>query len=622
MRKLTVFIVAVCFLCSLVIGGQSFVSAEELQPGDPGTASQRLTIEEAGIYTLTGSMKGTVYVDPGAGDVTLILDNADIQSANEPAIMAVSGDHLTIELKDHTCNTISDSPDNTLGAVIYTKVDTMLEGCGCLQVDARSRCGIVSDNASLTFQCRTILIVSESSGIKADGENAGAVCFSGGNTYINARQDEMIDAADIRMVGGKAASTDETRICNLCGCCDEKNCYAVTVPVVMDLCGSPCSCCTPTTDQPGEIAAGITTNSAAALEADLPGAVDIVLNDESGNIQISKAGTYDITGKSSNGSITVAQGTKGVVLILRDLDLTNTEGAALRICSDAEVRIEVEGEVVLKDACTDTGDAAGTSAALLAEAGTTVCITGDGVLEVISDTSDGIQMGEDSSLVIDGELKINITAAENGIGSEHDVAILGGDLTISAGNIGVHADHILTVGDDEEKDLTVRITESREGLDANVVNIADGYIEITAEEDGIDTENPDIADEAGTETPDASVNITGGELVIEAGGSAVDSDGNINLIGGSMSIDSEGACVDYIDDLYISDDFELDCKCDNSEAEVWVEQTVCIDTPAPDVAEDVAENGQAEGVSDSASDDAVDDGLEDGAFESPDIEND
>ena len=160
-----------------------------------------------------------------------------------------------------------------------------------------------------------------------------------------------------------------------------------------------------------------------------------------------------------------------------------------------------------------------------------------------------------------------------------------------------------------------------EGSD-NVVNITDGYIEITAEEDGIDTENPDIADEAGTETPDASVNITGGELVIEAGGSAVDSDGNINLIGGSMSIDSEGACVDYIDDLYISDDFELDCKCDNSEAQVWVEQTVCIDTPAPDVAEDVAENDQAEGVSDSASDDTVDDGLEDGAFESPDIEND
>ena len=106
MRRLTVFMIAACFLCSIVIGGRSIVSADEIQPSEPVPASQRLTIEEAGVYTLAGSMKGTVYVDPGVGDVTLILDNADIRSANEPAIMAVSGDHLTIEIKDHTCNTI------------------------------------------------------------------------------------------------------------------------------------------------------------------------------------------------------------------------------------------------------------------------------------------------------------------------------------------------------------------------------------------------------------------------------------------------------------------------------------------------------------------------------------
>jgi len=134
--------------------------------------------------------------------------------------------------------------------------------------------------------------------------------------------------------------------------------------------------------------------------------------------------------------------------------------------------------------------------------------------------------------------------------------------------------------------------------------------------------------------------------VIEAGGSAVDSDGNINLIGGSMTIDSEGACVDYIDDLYISDDFELDCKCDNSEAEVYVEQTVCIDTracsdepgcvntpadpedkafqdaPVPDSAEDAAETGQAGGASDSDDDSAEDDDLEDDEFENDESGND
>ena len=38
----------------------------------------RLLISEAGTYTLTGSMRGTLWVDPGQGDVTLIMDNMRI----------------------------------------------------------------------------------------------------------------------------------------------------------------------------------------------------------------------------------------------------------------------------------------------------------------------------------------------------------------------------------------------------------------------------------------------------------------------------------------------------------------------------------------------------------------
>ena len=49
----------------------------------------RLEITEAGTYVLTGTMKGTVYVNPGEGDVELILDGADIDGGVSAGIVAV-----------------------------------------------------------------------------------------------------------------------------------------------------------------------------------------------------------------------------------------------------------------------------------------------------------------------------------------------------------------------------------------------------------------------------------------------------------------------------------------------------------------------------------------------------
>ena len=68
----------------------------------------RLLISEAGTYTLTGSMRGTVWVDPGRGDVTLILDNITIDGGESAGIAAVSGDSLTIILANSTVNSVRD----------------------------------------------------------------------------------------------------------------------------------------------------------------------------------------------------------------------------------------------------------------------------------------------------------------------------------------------------------------------------------------------------------------------------------------------------------------------------------------------------------------------------------
>ena len=132
-------------------------------------------------------------------------------------------------------------------------------------------------------------------------------------------------------------------------------------------------------------------------------------------------------------------------------------------------------------------------------------------------------------------------------------------MEIQAGDHGIHADHVVTIGEKNGTGPDVRIMENREGIEGAVVNIESGSVAIESAEDGIEAEKP--AD--GTA---ASVNMTGGKVKIRSGENGIDSDGNVNLIDGKAVIDSKGEdgscnCVDADGDLYISGEFTLDCGC-------------------------------------------------------------
>lgn len=563
-----------------------------------GTNSQRLMIEEAGTYTLTGSMKGTVYVDPGEGDVTLILDNADIEGISEPAIMAVSGSSLTIELTEGSCNHLSDTAENAEQAAILTRVDTVFRGCGCLQTDGNRKYGILSENSDLTFAWGKYLFLSEAAGIVMDGSEAGTLYLNGGCVFINAKTTPYIVAEHIVQKAGMLEETQKTDVreidcCregNCLGCCCDKKCArAALVPVCVNTntCKkSKCECRISTTDHPGPITEGIVSNEAVSLQKDEE-AVTIRFEKTGQHPEITEPGTYCITGTTGDGSITVAKNTKGVVLVLKDLDLTSMTGAALTIGSSAVVKIIVEGTVHLADSAGQTntpasGDSApqAVTAVVHGDAGSEVCITGTGSLKIEGKSGDGIAMGQASSLVVNGDVNMQIQAAGDGIRSENDVAVLSGTQDIQAGDHGIRADHVVTVGEPGGNGPNLQITNSNEGIDANVVNIKGGTVTIDAAEDGIDAENRENETEP-------SVNVTGGSLDIHAGENGIDSDGNVNLISGSAVIDSKGecgacTCIDANEDLYISDDYDLDCGCEEESAESSCPQVpVCAENPAP-----------------------------------------
>nr|MCR5452398.1 carbohydrate-binding domain-containing protein [Lachnospiraceae bacterium] len=192
---------------------------------------------------------------------------------------------------------------------------------------------------------------------------------------------------------------------------------------------------------PTTIVTSTVTNTAKDLTADESNATTITMSDSNNEVKIKAAGTYIVTGNCSDGNITVTKGTTGVVLILKDLDLTSSTGATVSVNKTAEAKIIIQGTVTLTDnedpADEESTDAdvadAYDGAALKAKDGSNVCLTGTGTLNIKGTAKNGIKVGDaDSpSFIIDGSsLKVNITATNDGINAGYDFSILSGTVTV------------------------------------------------------------------------------------------------------------------------------------------------------------------------------------------------
>ena len=301
------------------------------------------------------------------------------------------------------------------------------------------------------------------------------------------------------------------------------------------------------------------------LEEDTQNAVTIVMSEENSQLKIDEAGTYIVTGTCPDGNITVKKGTTGVVLVLQDLDLTSTTGAAVSLNKYSEVKLVIRGDVKLTDhedpADEDSADAdvadAFDGAALKIKDGANVYLTGTGTLTIdAASCKNGIKSGDEEGtcFVIDGTLTLSITAANDGINGGYDVTILNGTVIVDAEDDGIHADRILTIGNADGTGPDIRILDSKEGLEGTVVNLFGGTGSIKASDDGINAANSDYTF---ADTLTFSVNITGGSWNVTAGTDGIDSNGNVNLTGGHTAIrsaDNGGdAGIDYDGSLYVAD---------------------------------------------------------------------
>ena len=166
-----------------------------------------LMITEAGTYTLTGNLRGTVMVDPGAGEVTLVLDNVVIDGNGGPAINAVSGDKLTIVAADGTENRLISSMDgNYLSGTVMSSVECVFEGTGAISVVADEQSAVLTNNADLSLKISRLELISAGNGVAVTGSAPGELDVDGGTIDVHAGRGALSE--DTVMRGNEGSIQD------------------------------------------------------------------------------------------------------------------------------------------------------------------------------------------------------------------------------------------------------------------------------------------------------------------------------------------------------------------------------------------------------------------------------
>ena len=217
-------------------------------------------------------------------------------------------------------------------------------------------------------------------------------------------------------------------------------------------------------------------------------------------------------------------------------------------------------------------------------------VIASGTLEVTA-ANTGIK-GKDYVDILDGT--VTVTATKDGIKATNDtdgnrgwVRLSGGTVNISAGDDGFKAERVLEISGG-----TLNITQSNEGIEAQYINILDGTVNVTSSDDGINasystssssstestssstTQTSQTAQSNQTaqntqsgqsaqgnaaqggqggqppagggggmgggggtfEVVDATINIAGGTVTVNANGDGIDSNGTATLSGGTLIV--------------------------------------------------------------------------------------
>lgn len=184
----------------------------------------------------------------------------------------------------------------------------------------------------------------------------------------------------------------------------------------------------------------------------------------------------------------------------------------------------------------------------------------DGSYTIVSGGGSGVRPSEDTSakgikagttLTLTGGT-CTLDCSDDAVHANGDVSVSGGVYTVSSGDDAFHADGTLSVSAGE-----IDVLASYEGLEGTSVAISGGTIRLVSSDDGVNAAGG--ADGSGFAgfghgnafggaNPDSHIDISGGYLVVKAGGDGLDSNGSIVMSGGTVIVSSVGqgdGALDY-----------------------------------------------------------------------------
>lgn len=306
-------------------------------------------------------------------------------------------------------------------------------------------------------------------------------------------------------------------------------------------------------------------------------------------VTITAAGVYRVSGQLDGQIIVEAPDDALVVLILDGADIAADGGAAIdvRTADDVAISLAAGSRNTVSDAASYPDDAAANAAI---HADTDLTITGSGALSVSGNGNDGITStddlvvlsgsitvtaaddalrGKDALAVEGGTLAltatggdglksdqeddatrgnivisggtIDVTAGDDGVQAQADTVITGGDVTVSIADDGITGEQVVSIGGG-----SVTVAESLEGIEAAAVGIGGGTVSVTASDDGINGSGATTS----TESTDASDAVQGGGM--PGGGEFADTGERVEISGGDVTIDAEGDGLDSNGSLTIS----------------------------------------------------------------------
>ncbi|MCK9523163.1 MAG: carbohydrate-binding domain-containing protein [Proteobacteria bacterium] len=303
---------------------------------------------------------------------------------------------------------------------------------------------------------------------------------------------------------------------------------------------------------------GLPTDSINPGDCDPTGATtDIALSD--GGIQISgtgatvmgnvltidTAGTYRLSGNMNNGQVLVRAGTADTVkLILDGINLSNGAGAALVAVSSGRLILVTtpgsQNSIADASARTDGIDANG---AITSQSDVLLC--GGGALAVNGRFNDAIST-KDSIVFNGGTWHFN--AVDDAIRGKDYIHIKDGNIVVTADGDGIKSDNASNAayGVVQIDGGDIQITTTKDGIAAkNQVIINEGTISVIAGGGSAQRKNDDISQKGIKSTQ--SMVINGGDITVDASDDAIHANQKIAIHGGTLHLLSgdDGIHADY-----------------------------------------------------------------------------